>query len=241
MTNLLCSVVATRSVTDLIKHRSAFLSIQKKIPIENTASKWKRSTFFSEEVVVIVIGKSGYGKSTTINKIIGEEVFGTSDISACTKSLQSIDYKLFNDNEKYFFSLADLPGIGEDKIKDVEYLDLYKKILEKAHLVLYVLRADQRDYSVDLWAFSKLFNSAESKNKVIIGVNGIDKIEPVNRGQLSSLTIEQVQNLKRRINLVSNAFNMPLKNIISYSATEEIGIDNLCQEICKRISPFFHH
>ena len=42
-------------------------------------------------VQVMFIGKTGYGKSTTLNRIVGKDVFDTDDISSCTKELFSAD------------------------------------------------------------------------------------------------------------------------------------------------------
>ena len=75
------------------------------------------------------IGKTGYGKSTTLNKLVGSNVFETSDVSVCTKDLYNSMYRI-SPHIPSFFVISDLPGIGESNYADNHYYDWYKEMLE---------------------------------------------------------------------------------------------------------------
>lgn len=186
-------------------------------------------------IQVMFIGKTGYGKSTTLNQIVGKEVFETSDVSACTKDLYEALYKT-SPFDSTFFSLGDLPGVGESHYADDHYYTWYKEMLRKSDVVVYVLRADQRDFAVDEMIFKNLFSS-DDKKKVILALNYADKIEPVNRKR--GLTSEQLYSLQRKVYEVSRIFEMPRSNILYYSAVEKINLNLLVERISDKIGSKF--
>ena len=68
----------------------------------------------TEDYQVLFMGKSGYGKSSTINALIGQNAMITSDVEACTKAAFTVDYAL-NEQKTQSLSFCDLPGIAESK------------------------------------------------------------------------------------------------------------------------------
>lgn len=181
----------------------------------------------SHEALVIFIGKTGYGKSTTVNSIFGKNIMRTSDVSACTRECNSIDYEISKNN---YVSFADLPGIGEDAAKDSEYLDLYRSFIDLSTTIIYILRADTRDYSIDESAFRKLFSDPAQKSKVVIGLNCCDKIEPINRKQCFGPTAEQEKNINGKITFLREKFK-PKNKIVPYSAATGWNINLLIDEM----------
>ena len=55
--------------------------------------KWDYAGTPSRTIQTIVICKSGYGISTTLNRIVGREVFETSDVESCTMEMYSADHQ----------------------------------------------------------------------------------------------------------------------------------------------------
>ncbi len=86
----------------------------------NETRNGKKVSWKYYQSTVIFIGKSGYGKSTTLNRIVGKEVFETDDIDACTKDLYCAVYNMNHSND--CFALCDLPGVGESMQADNEYI-----------------------------------------------------------------------------------------------------------------------
>lgn len=174
---------------------------------------WNYPDKIMYELQVMFIGKTGYGKSTTLNKLVGFDAFETSDVSACTKKLYSSTYRI-NSDIPTFFSLSDFPGIGESLAADGQYYQWYKKMLGYSQVVVYLLRADQRDFSLDEKLFKDMFYSVFEKSKVIIALNYADKVEPINRK--AGLSSEQIINLKKKIDEISQIFDFPNTDILYY-------------------------
>lgn len=181
---------------------------------------------------VMFIGKTGYGKSTTLNKLVGADVFETSDVSVGTKDLYNSMYRI-DKTIPTFFIVSDLPGIGESNYADKHYYDWYKNMLEYSQVVVYLLRADQRDFSVDEVLFNIMFQNAKERSKIIIALNYADKVEPLSR--LKKLTDEQLDNLKRKVEEVSQIFGCPKEDVVYYSATDELNLDKLAEKIAKKL------
>lgn len=195
-------------------------------------SYWNLKEAIIYQIQVMFIGKSGYGKSTTLNKIIGKDVFECDDIKACTKDLYSANYRL-QKNENHFFALCDLPGIGESNDADVKYNEWYKEMLIKSQCVVYILRADQRDFSIDELLFKKLFKTSLERKKVIIALNFADKIEPLSRNL--SLSPTQIENLNTKVIDVQKIFNVSKGQVLYYSAQDMLNIDLLVDKMTKVI------
>lgn len=193
---------------------------------------WNYIDKTSYELQVMFIGKTGYGKSTTLNKLVGLDVFQTSDVSVCTKDLYNSMYRI-EPQIPSFFTISDLPGIGGSNYADNHYYEWYKEMLAYSQVVVYLLRADQRDFAVDEILFRNMFTNPQEKSKVILALNYADKVEPVNRKE--GLSIEQKNSLERKVYEVSKVFSFSLNDIIYYSATEMINFDILVNKIADKL------
>lgn len=170
---------------------------------------------------VIFLGKTGYGKSTTINRLIGGSLFPTDDISSCTKECYAAEYQLNITEKPYYLSIGDLPGVGESVEADQRYLESYRSFLSKSSVAVYMLRADQRDYTIDLEIFTDLFPNREEKDKLIIGLNFIDQLP-------SHL-------LSAKVAHIASVFRMDTDRIVCFSAFEKNRVDKLAEKICERL------
>jgi len=193
---------------------------------------WKDSGKTLYLIQVMFIGKTGYGKSTTLNKICRAGLFESDDISGCTRQLQTAMYRI---KKKFplYLSFCDFPGIGESADLDKKYLEWYSGMLGKSRCIVYLLRADQRDYSVDLRILEEMgvLYSQDMLKKTIFAVNFADKIEPLNRAYPFVPDPEQLRNLDKKIKEVKKIFGVKKKNILYYSATEDYNIDDLTERI----------
>lgn len=187
---------------------------------------------------VIFIGQTGYGKSSLINKLIGRDVFKTSDYESCTKSLQSavffLHHKMNHVNLAYHFSFVDLPGIGENDQADEKYLQWYKDYIKEAAVVVYLFRADKRDHTQDEFFFNKVFDKNKSKQLICV-ISQADKIEPINRGfRLSSSQKENL--LKKEVEIKNQSFlRFGNPDIISLSTQLDINIMELESKIINKL------
>lgn len=177
-------------------------------------------------------GKSGYGKSTMVNSLLNINLMETSDVDACTRRCNCIDYAIEKDNS--VLSFCDFPGIGEDVYRNDEYMKMYSDFMRKLGLVVYVVRADTRDYSIDEQAYDKIFNTPERKQNVIIALNFCDKIEPISRQALSEPTSEQMRNIEEKVRFIQNKFN-PGGGVVPCSSGTGWNIQKLAQTITQGV------
>ncbi|MDD2801612.1 MAG: 50S ribosome-binding GTPase [Methylococcales bacterium] len=223
-----------RGNIDEISSRYGSFSKLKHAKIQSSHLKWtnRSSGAISHHAQVAFFGKSGYGKSTTVNAFFGKTILKTSDVAACTRECQSLDFKL---SANCYLSLADFPGIGESEYRDKEYLKMYKDFLAASTVVVYVIRADTRDYSIDELAYQKVFPMNTDKNKVIFALNCCDKIEPISRNYSFEPSLEQMNNIDKKVNSVKSIFN-PINTIIPYSAETGWNMNKLADAMVSVLS-----
>ena len=177
-----------------------------------------------------VFGKTGVGKSSLCNALFGAETCKVSDIAACTRDPQEI----FIGMGKKSLKLVDVPGVGESRERDQEYGALYKKLLPELDLVLWVLKADDRAFSIDE-SFYKNVVKPHIKEGMpfFIVLNQADKIEPsrewndTNRQPGSN----QAKALEGKRQAVAGFFELPLSQIIAVSANERFGLVELVDRV----------
>jgi predicted GTPase len=126
---------------------------------------------------VIVIGKAGVGKSTTINNLFSARL-RTSNAVQGTSAAQLVEYGLRGGG---LLHIVDMPGLGEGIDEDAVFERIYREELPKADVVLYVLEADERILREDQRIFSDVVLPALAGGRgrrLVIGLNKVDLIGP---------------------------------------------------------------
>ena len=187
---------------------------------------------------IIFIGQTGYGKSSLLNQLLGLDIFDTDDVKSCTKTLQCADYflhhKFIADKKAYVLSFIDLPGIGENDKSDYTYLQWYKEYIEDAAIVIYLFRADKRDYAQDEFFFNNVFNK-DATDKLVCLLSQADKIEPLNRNSI--LSRDQLFNIeKKKRELAAKPFLWFYNSDITHISSQlNINIDTLHDIIVSKL------
>lgn len=217
------------NLSELSKRFSSFSELEDAKVREIASHLWqeKGSGETSHDFMVAFFGKTGYGKSSTVNAFFGRDIMATSDVEACTRVCNCLDYEI---SPGHYLSLGDFPGIGESEYRDAEYLGLYRDFMHHVGVVVYVMRADARDHSIDEKAYHTLFTNHDSRKKVIIALNQCDKVEPVSRRLQKEPTTEQMDNIQKKIDFLQSKFQ-PKTKIIPYSATTGWNMDRLASEM----------
>lgn len=216
-------------IDEISSRYRAFIQL-KHAKITSSHLQWtnKYDNSISYHIQTAFFGKTGYGKSSTVNAFFGNEILKTSDVEACTRKCESLDFEI---SPGCYLSLADFPGIGESEYRDKEYLKMYGNFLASSTVVVYVIRADTRDYAIDELAYQKVFSTPADKKRVIFALNCCDKIEPISRSRTAiEPSFEQMQNIAEKINSVSDIFK-PSNKIIPYSAETGWNMDKLAEGI----------
>lgn len=97
------------------------------------------------EPVIGIMGKTGVGKSSLCNALFRSQVCAINAVEACTRQPQRVRLRFGS----HYLTLVDLPGVGESISRDDEYRELYRELMPQLDMVLWVLKADDRAFSVE--------------------------------------------------------------------------------------------
>lgn len=95
---------------------------------------------------IVIIGKSGAGKTTTVNHLFNAS-FKTSSTLVGTHDAQQKEFELENGGK---LIITDLPGYGRSEDEDEKYLGIYERTIPDSDIVLLVIDASQGDYIDDI-------------------------------------------------------------------------------------------
>lgn len=176
---------------------------------------------------IAVIGKSGVGKTTTINNLFNVN-WDVSHTVAGTKKAQSKEFELSGGGK---LNVIDMPGLGEDIDTDLEYEKIYKDVLPETDVVIYVIQANAKDFSEDQRIINEVVKSALNNldKKIIIGLNQVDKIGPGEwNNKLNLPSPEQAKSIERRCNDIikklSKVTKIKREKIVYYSAIKRFNL-----------------
>ncbi|WP_036728715.1 ribosome biogenesis GTPase Der [Peptoniphilus mikwangii] len=191
--------------------------------------KDQEDDFFDDDIRVTFIGKPNVGKSSLINRILGEERVIVTDIPGTTRD--AIDSKFNFNGEDYVF--VDTAGLRKKK-KIYENIERYSVIrtltaIERSSVCVLVIDAHEGVSEQD----SKIVGYAHDNNKaIIVAVNKWDLIEKDNSTMkkfesdirkrlpfinyapilfISAQTGQRVDKLLEMISLVNNNYNHRIK------------------------------
>lgn len=120
-----------------------------------------------EPLIVSVMGQTGVGKSTLVNQLFGTNL-PTHPIHPGTGKIESIDIK---GNNGHIVSFNDLPGVGESNESDKIWVPKYREYLQKSHVVIWAISAENRAFRYD----------QDTLNELIKGLANQEQIELVSK------------------------------------------------------------
>lgn len=103
--------------------------------------------------VITFVGKTGEGKSSTINALVDYQAFNVGAEHGTTTTVDSVDYT-------NGYSLQDTPGLLDD---DAEYLQLIADALKESELVIYTTRGQL--YEPELEVVRQICNFQQQWNQ----------------------------------------------------------------------------
>lgn len=162
-----------------------------------------------------IMGKSGAGKSSLANVIIGDYKFKTGGAGGCTRTIQ--EEKVRVGSRDIIF--IDLPGIAENEERHIEYSELYAKKLPDLDVLLWVIKIDDRANAADE-AFYQFLIKHYDKNRILFVLSQADKAHPnrqwdYSRMQPSEKQLVTIEANKQRI---SDDFSVPLEDVVAVAS-----------------------
>ncbi|HEK1095755.1 TPA: 50S ribosome-binding GTPase [Proteus mirabilis] len=176
-----------------------------------------------------LMGKTGAGKSSLINALFQSTLSPVSDVSGCTRHAQRFSMSMNN----HTLTFIDLPGVGESLERDREYHQLYRNLLPKLDLIIWVLKADDRAWSSDEQCYRFLTEQCGYQSERFLFVlNQADKIEPCRQWdeQQHQPSPEQATNLVFKREAVITAFK-PHHPVMIVSAVENYQFTELAEQL----------
>lgn len=165
---------------------------------------------------VTIVGRTNVGKSTLLNKIIGQKIVITSNKPQTTRQRLKGVYT----NEEGQIVFIDTPGIHKPKYKLGEFLiDEIKMALPDADVVLFLVDGSVKAGNGDKWIAENLL---QTEQKIILVINKVDL----------------VKDLKKREEIVETYLNLFDKKIDSVKVSAKTGrnIDTLIKNIIKNFN-----
>lgn len=183
-----------------------------------------------------VFGETGTGKSTLCNSLLGSEVMRVSDIVPVTRGIQS---STLLSNTEYAIELQDFPGIGESIEGDKKFESIYEKAFEDTDIIVWILRADVRNYSLSQKYLDKALELSINKNKeFFVALSMVDRLGVPDDWDEENCSPRRVLliTIERKIMYISGVLGIPLDKIQPISGLKGYNVNILRSDILGHIN-----
>src|SRR5215470_13543803 len=188
----------------------------------------------SRPPAIAIIGKTGVGKSSTINALFNTHL-PISHVEACTQIEQevSFDGAILKPGAKSIL-VFDMPGLGEDIDADERHRKTYARVLERCDVAVWVLAAagPARAMAYDQIMIRDVVSKAnrEAAERLVVGLNQIDVIQPgqwIDRANVPSR--EQKESIRHRVEDIKQKLlkvcpTLTAQRIVPYSAVKRFNL-----------------
>lgn len=220
------------------------LDILKDAIIEGVIRRHNELVFDISTPTVVFIGKTGCGKSSTINSLCGTDL-PVDGAVACTKYPIVINKEILHNGIVKRLNIVDLPGIAESLEANIIYADYYNKYIKTADTIVCLSQANTRAYKQDEDFYIELIDSGiiSPDSHIILGINKIDLLfksdEHLSGIDLSTITDKDML-IKDKIDdyydrVFSNIFGMVSSvnrdSVVVYSNLQQWNMDKLAHKL----------
>ncbi len=202
--------------------------------LANIIEKSKNSKIIKTGIDTLIIGRPNVGKSSILNKLLGEEKAIVTDIAGTTRDLVEGQITLNN----IALNIIDTAGIRKTDNK-VEKIGVEKSLslIEKADLVIVVLNGNELLSDEDKQILEKI-----EKKTTIIDINKNDLPQKINLNQLEtyshnivSTNTNQLEGIDSLKNKIIEMFNLEKINIKDYNFLTNVRQITLAQNAYKKL------
>ncbi|AJJ58605.1 GTPase family protein [Yersinia pseudotuberculosis] len=186
------------------------------------------------EPVIGIMGKTGVGKSSLCNALFRSESCAVNAVKACTRQPQRVRLRFGS----HYLTLIDLPGVGENQQRDGEYRELYREQLPELDMVLWVLKADDRAFSVEEQFHQAVFEQYNGVLPPVLWIlNQVDKTEPSEQWNWSSAqpSAKQAEHITLKQQAVARQMRIDELDILSVSVRGRYHLSRLVEAMITRL------
>lgn len=122
---------------------------------------------------IIICGRAGEGKTTSINTLFGKKV---GKVGHCTFGTQEDEVFVWESNSEYV-SIVDLPGLGQEQEKDIEFIRMYKKHIKDADGFLVIVSPPRPANDTTIKTLQLLLSCGVPNKNIIIGYNKLSSLD----------------------------------------------------------------
>lgn len=218
----------------------------KKLIISGIIDRQNQIVFNPNSKTIVFVGKTGCGKSSTINHICGTNLPVDGSV-ACTKYPIVINKNIEINGKSINVNIVDLPGIAESLEANIIYNGYYNKYIKKATSIVCLSQANTRAYTQDEIFYKSLIASGilDNSKNIVLGINKIDLIfkteEHLSGIDLSTTTDEDPLIVDKINDYYNNVFasifatfpNVSRQSVVVYSIYQNWNINKLTCQIFK--------
>lgn len=186
--------------------------------IDRLTKSYSAGRAFKEGVPVVIAGVPNVGKSTLLNALLQEDKAIVSDIPGTTRDVIEDTCEI----EGILFRFIDTAGLRQssDRIESIG-IDLARKRLSQASIIL--------------WLFdplSPIEPQIEEMKASLSNLNSDQTIIPIiTKTSLPEIQSDTIARIEKQIKEISSKSNIRITEPIRISATEDLGLDRLCEAI----------
>ena len=196
--------------------------------IERIQDELKRVSNYVPRVGVF--GDAGAGKSSLCNALFGNDIAQVSHVDTHSCMPQEI---LIGDKDNGGMILVDVPGIGNDTQHHAEHIHLYKKLIHGLDVLLWTIKADEREYMSSMDVYRKVIEPNLRSCPVVFAITQTDKIEPYRDWDKKSGSPgeKQMISLQFKVNDISSRFNVSTNKIVPVSSVNTYNLHALINKL----------